>query len=499
MDVRHFWQGAPQPGEGSEVREILDPGTGKPVGRIRFATAGELDAVIENAAAAARRWSRESLSSRAAVLFAYRDLLERHRAELAGIIAREHGKTRVDADGELTRGIEVVEFACGIPQLLKGEASASVAQGIDVRSMRQPLGVVAGVTPFNFPAMVPLWMFPLAIACGNSFVLKPSEQDPSVSVRLAELMSQAGLPPGVLNVVHGGPASVQALLDNPTIRAVSFVGSTAVARVIYERGTAAGKRVQALGGAKNHMVVLADADLEQAALAAVNAGYGSTGQRCMAISVVVALESIADALVERIGAYAGRLVIGDGQTDGAEMGPLVSRAARDKVRKLVESGIASGATLAHDGRGQTPGGDGFFAGPCLFDHVKTDMEIYREEIFGPVLCVVRVDSLEEALSMIDENPYGNGASIFTRDGGAAEHFASRVEAGMVGINVAIPVPVAWHSFGGWGDSLFGDTHVYGPEGIRFYTRGKTVTTRWTAPAESRPDLGFPSGDSRRKP
>lgn len=493
MEIPHFWQGAKQAGNGTRTHEVCDPASGAPAGSVRFATPGELDTVIRSASAAAAEWRHASLATRAAILFRYRELLQANRADLAGIITREHGKTLADADGEIARGLEVVEFACGIPQLLKGESSAGVATGIDVRSLRQPLGVVAGITPFNFPAMVPLWMFPVAIACGNAFILKPSEQDPSAAVRLAELMSEAGLPDGVLSVVHGGREIAEALLDHEAVRAISFVGSTAVARAIYERGTAAGKRVQALGGAKNHMVVLPDADLEQAALAAVSAGYGSTGQRCMAISVVVAHEAIADALVERIVAHSAQLRLGEGTAEGVEMGPLISAQQREKVLRLVESGVNEGATLAHDGRNSAGNPGGFFVGPCLFDHVRPEMEIYREEIFGPVLCVVRVPSLDSALSLVNANPYGNGAAVFTASGGAGEHFVTQVEAGMVGVNVAIPVPVAWHSFGGWGDSLFGDTHVYGPEGVRFYTRGKVVTTRWTSTEASRPDLGFPGG------
>ena len=423
----------------------------------------------------------------------YQELLKTHQDDIAKILSKENGKTFEDAKGDVWRGIEVVEQAANITPLLMGETVENVAREIDSYSYIQSLGVCLGITPFNFPAMIPLWMFPMAIACGNTFILKPSEQDPMTSNKLAELFVEAGAPPNILQVIHGNKEQVDILIKHPDIKAISFVGSVPVGQYIYKTGTEHLKRVQSFAGAKNHMVVLPDADLEQAALAAVSAGYGSTGQRCMAISVVVAHEAIADALVERIVAHSAQLRLGEGTAEGVEMGPLISAQQREKVLRLVESGVNEGATLAHDGRNSAGNPGGFFVGPCLFDHVRPEMEIYREEIFGPVLCVVRVPSLDSALSLVNANPYGNGAAVFTASGGAGEHFVTQVEAGMVGVNVAIPVPVAWHSFGGWGDSLFGDTHVYGPEGVRFYTRGKVVTTRWTSTEASRPDLGFPGG------
>jgi malonate-semialdehyde dehydrogenase (acetylating)/methylmalonate-semialdehyde dehydrogenase len=486
--LRHWRDGRAWEGSSERRGGITNPATGETILEVAFASAQDVGSVVENARTAAQDWSRQSLARRSDVLFAFRDLLNRHRDELAAVVTREHGKVLDDARGEVGRGLEVVEYACGIQELLKGQASDGVSTGVDVLTRRQPLGVVAGITPFNFPAMVPLWMFPIAIACGNAFVLKPSERDPSVSVRLAELLQEAGLPDGVMNVVHGDRQTVEALLEHPDVRAISFVGSTPVARSIYARATVAGKRVQALGGAKNHMVVLPDADLEEAALAAVSAGYGSAGQRCMAISVVVAVEPVADALVERIARHTRELVVADGTTG---LGPLITPAAKERVLGLVESGVREGAKLVCDGRTDVPEGNGFFVGPCLFDHVDPGMQIYREEIFGPVLAVIRARSFDDALRLVNSNPYGNGAALFTRDGGVAREFVERVEAGMVGINVPIPVPVASHSFGGWSDSLFGDTHVYGPEGVRFYTRAKAVTTRWSPVVADRPELGFP--------
>jgi malonate-semialdehyde dehydrogenase (acetylating)/methylmalonate-semialdehyde dehydrogenase len=399
-----------------------------------------------------------------------------------------------DALGEVARGQEVVEFACGIPHLLKGGYSESVSTDTDVHSVRQPLGVVAGITPFNFPAMVPMWMFPVAIACGNAFVLKPSERDPSASMLLAQLWAEAGLPDGVFTVLHGDKEAVDGLLTHPDVRAVSFVGSTPIARYVYETAASNGKRVQALGGAKNHMVVLPDTDLELAADAAVSAGYGSAGERCMAISVVVAVGGVADPLVEAIAARTRAIPVGPSLDPGSEMGPLVTALHRDRVRGYVDAGVAAGARLVVDGRGFHPDDhpDGFFLGPCLFDGVTPEMSIYTDEIFGPVLSVVRVDSYEDAVRLVSDNPYGNGVAIFTRDGGAARRFEREVDAGMVGINVPIPVPMAYYSFGGWKQSLFGDTHVHGPEGVHFYTRGKVVTTRWADPAQRGPDLGFPT-------
>ncbi|HJX74975.1 MAG TPA: CoA-acylating methylmalonate-semialdehyde dehydrogenase, partial [Gaiella sp.] len=405
--------------------------------------------------------------------------------------SKEHGKTHADARGELARGIDVVDFACGIPTLLKGEFSEQASTGVDVYSIRQPVGVVAGITPFNFPAMVPMWMWAPAVACGNCFILKPSEKDPSASLLTAELLKEAGLPDGVFNVVHGDKVAVDAILEHPGIGAVSFVGSTPIARYIYETGTKHGKRVQALGGAKNHMIVLPDADVEMAADAAVSAGYGSAGERCMAVSVLVAVGDVADPLVEAIKERLPKVKVGDGMEPGSEMGPLVTREHRDKVASYIESGAGQGATVVADGRETAPDGDGFFLGVSLLDDVTPEMDAYKDEIFGPVLSVVRAKSYDEAVSLVNDNPYGNGVALFTRDGGAARRFQFDVNAGMVGINVPIPVPVAYYSFGGWKASLFGDSHAYGPESIHFYTRGKVVTSRWPDPATSKVDLGFP--------
>src|SRR5437016_7134684 len=426
-------------------------------------------------------------------MFALRDRLERHEDELAGLIADEHGKVLDDARGEVVRGREVVEFACGIPHLLKGAYSDQVSTDVDSYSLRQPLGVCAGITPFNFPVMVPMWMYPVAIACGNTFVLKPSERDPSPSLLCAQLLKEAGLPDGVLNVVHGDKVAVDAILAHPGIAAVSFVGSTPIARHVYESGTRAGKRVQALGGAKNHMVVLPDADIDMAADAAVSAAYGSAGERCMAISVVVAVGDVADPLVEAIRSRLPNIKIGPGAEAGSEMGPLVRREHRDKVASYIDKGEEAGARVVADGREHplAKGGGGFFLGVSLLDNVTPDMESYKAEIFGPVLEVVRVGSYTDALKLVNDNPYGNGTAIFTRDGGAARAFQFEAEAGMVGVNVPIPVPVAYYSFGGWKGSLFGDTHMYGPEGVQFYTRAKVVTARWPDPGTSKVDLGFP--------
>jgi malonate-semialdehyde dehydrogenase (acetylating)/methylmalonate-semialdehyde dehydrogenase len=427
-------------------------------------------------------------------MFAFRELVRARQAELAAALSAEHGKVAGDAAGEVSRGLEVVEFACGIPHLLKGEFSEQVSTGVDAYSIRQPLGVVAGITPFNFPAMVPMWMFPIAIACGNCFVLKPSEKDPSASLMLAEMLAEAGLPDGVFNVVHGDKEAVDALLTHPGISAVSFVGSTPVARYISEVGTAAGKRVQALGGAKNHMVVLPDADLDLAADAAVSAGFGSAGERCMAISVLVAVDPIGDELVGKITERVAKLRVGPGDDPGSEMGPLVTRAHRDKVASYLDSGVSEGAVLAVDGRGHPVTGgaaDGFWLGPSVLDHVTPSMNCYRDEIFGPVLSVVRASGYDDAMAVIGQNPYGNGTAIFTNDGGAARRFTREVEVGMVGINVPIPVPMAYYSFGGWKSSLFGDSHVYGAEGVHFYTRGKAVTSRWLDPSHGGVNLGFP--------
>ena len=489
----HWIGGKPWTGQAGVAGDIYNPATGQITGAVDFASAAEVDAAVQAGAAAFDQWRDTSLVKRASIMFAFRELVKEHTAELAQRISSEHGKVASDAAGEVARGLEVVEFACGIPHLLKGAFSENVSTGVDAYSIRQPLGVVAGITPFNFPAMVPMWMFPIAIAAGNTFVLKPSEKDPSASVRIAELLAEAGLPDGVFNVVHGGKEAVDALLAHPVVKAVSFVGSTPVARYIYETGTAAGKRVQALGGAKNHMVVLPDADLDLAADAAVSAGFGSAGERCMAISVLVAVDPVGDELVAKIGERVARLRVGPGDQSESEMGPLVTKAHRDKVASYLESGVADGATLAIDGRAHPTGGDpdGFWLGPSVLDHVRPGMSCYTDEIFGPVLSVVRASSYEQAVGVVNANPYGNGTAIFTNDGGAARRFTHEIEVGMVGINVPIPVPMAFYSFGGWKSSLFGDTHVHGTEGVHFYTRGKAVTSRWLDPSHGGVSLGFP--------
>jgi malonate-semialdehyde dehydrogenase (acetylating) / methylmalonate-semialdehyde dehydrogenase len=489
--LQHWIDGQSTEGAAERRDPLYDPATGQQTGTVPIASEADVDDAVEAALRAFPGWRDTALSHRARVLFRYRDLVERHIDELAALITSQHGKVRADARGEVTRGLEVVEFACGIPHLLKGERSEDVSGGVDAFSVRQPLGVVAGITPFNFPAMVPLWMFPVAIACGNTFVLKPSEKDPATGVRLAELFSEAGLPDGVLNVLHGDAVAVNRLLDHPDVEAVSFVGSTPIARHVYEAGTRAGKRVQALGGAKNHMVVLPDADIGQAADAAVSAGYGSAGERCMAISVVVAVGDVGDRLVPAIADRIAALRIGPGTDDGVDMGPLVTAAHRDRVRSYVDLGVEEGATLVVDGRELDVAGDGYWLGPCLFDHVTPDMKVYLDEIFGPVLSVVRADSFDDALALVNQCEYGNGTAIFTNDGGAARAFHRDVQVGMVGVNVPIPVPMAYYSFGGWKASMFGDTHVHGQEGIRFYTRAKAVTVRWPDPHERGVDLGFP--------
>ncbi|OLF10485.1 methylmalonate-semialdehyde dehydrogenase (acylating) [Actinophytocola xinjiangensis] len=489
--VPHYIDGARTPGTAGRTAPVFDPATGVAHKEVVLAGQSDVDLAVASAGKAAAGWAESSLSQRTRVLFAYRQLLHEHRRELAELITAEHGKVLDDAAGEVQRGLEVVEFACGIPHLLKGEHSEQVSRGVDAYSVRHPLGVVAGVTPFNFPVMVPMWMFPIAVACGNAFVLKPSERDPSAPVRLAELFTAAGLPDGVLNVLHGDAAAVHALLDHPDVTAVSFVGSTPIARQVYARGTAAGKRVQALGGAKNHMVVLPDADLDQAADAAVSAGFGSAGERCMAISAVVAVGDIADDLVAGIAERARSLRTLPGTDPMAQMGPLVTAAARDRVVSYVDAGEAAGATLVVDGRGHAVSGhDGFWVGPTVFDHVRTGMSIYTDEIFGPVLSVLRVDTLDEAIALVNANPYGNGTAVYTGDGLAAREYQRRVHVGMVGINVPIPVPMAYYSFGGWKDSLFGDTHAHGTQGVHFYTRAKAVTARW--PLHHGIDLGFPA-------
>ena len=480
---------------GARRGTVLDPASGQAVAEVPFADAAVVDRAVRTAAAAFPAWSETPAPRRARVLFRFKSLLEQHREALAEIITREHGKTLADARGEIDRGIEVVEFACGAPQLLQGRHADNVGGGIDNFSLRQPLGVCAGITPFNFPAMVPLWMFPIAIACGNTFVLKPSERVPSAAGRLAALLDEAGLPNGVLNIVHGDREAVEALLDHPAVEAISFVGSTPVAAEVFARGAARGKRVQALGGAKNHLVVMPDADLEQAADALVGAGYGSAGERCMAVSVAVAVGDVADALVEKLSERIGRLRIGDGSAaPPVDMGPLITEAHRRRVIDYIEAGVREGAKLVVDGRGLVVAGreQGFFLGPSLFDHVTPAMRIYRNEIFGPVLCVVRVPDLKSAVELIDRHELGNGASCFTSDGGTARDFARRVRAGMVGINVPIPVPTAFHSFGGWKRSLFGDHHIYGEEGIRFYTRYKSVMQRWPETDAKGPEFTMPT-------
>ena len=490
----HWIGGKAWGGTAQRHGDIFDPATGQVTGTVDFASTEVVGQAVAAAAEALPGWRAASLTKRTQVLFAFRELVSQHRTELAGLISSEHGKVLADAAGEVARGLEVVEFACGIPHLLKGGYSENVSTGVDAYSIRQPLGVVAGITPFNFPAMVPMWMFPVAIACGNSFVLKPSEKDPSASLLLARLWAEAGLPDGVFNVVQGDKEAVDALLGHEDVRAVSFVGSTPIARYVYEKATAAGKRVQALGGAKNHMVVLPDADLDLAADAAVSAGFGSAGERCMAISVVVAVEPVADELIGRITDRVGRLRVGPGTDERSEMGPLVTAAHRDRVASYLDTGVAEGATLAVDGRVHPViGGDagGFWLGPSVLDHVAPGMSCYTDEIFGPVLSVVRVPSYADAVRLVSENPYGNGTAIFTNDGGAARRFVSEVEAGMVGVNVPIPVPMAYYSFGGWKASLFGDTHAYGTEGVHFYTRGKAVTSRWLDPSHGGVNLGFP--------
>jgi malonate-semialdehyde dehydrogenase (acetylating) / methylmalonate-semialdehyde dehydrogenase len=491
--VNHWIGGARVAGTSGRSGPVFDPATGRQARTVDFASAEEVDRAVQVARAAFPAWRATSLSRRTEILFRIRNLVEAHRHELAAHLTAEHGKVPSDALGEIARGIENLEFATGISHLLKGGYSEQASTGVDVYQIRQPLGVVAGITPFNFPAMVPMWMFANAIACGNTFILKPSEKDPSASIYLGELLKEAGVPDGVFNVVQGDKVAVDAILEHPDIAAVSFVGSTPIARYIYETGTRNGKRVQALGGAKNHMVVLPDADIGMAADAAVSAGYGSAGERCMAIATVVAVGDVADPLVSAIRERLPRITVGPGTDPDAQMGPLVTRQHRDKVATYLESGPAQGATLVADGR-EHPlyrESDGFFLGVSLLDDVTPDMDCYRDEIFGPVLTVVRVDSYEEAVHLINENPYGNGTAIFTRDGGAARQFQFDVNVGMVGLNVPIPVPVAYYSFGGWKASLFGDLHMYGPDGIAFYTRAKIVTSRWPDPATSKVDLGFP--------
>jgi malonate-semialdehyde dehydrogenase (acetylating)/methylmalonate-semialdehyde dehydrogenase len=489
--ISHWIGGQVVPGESGRSGAVYNPATGEQQAEVDFASVEEVDRAVAAARAAFPAWRATSLSKRAELFFRIREAVHEHREDIGRILTSEHGKVLSDAKGEVARGLEVVEYACGIPTLLKGGFSEQASTAIDVYSIRQPLGVCVGITPFNFPAMVPMWMWAPAIACGNTFVLKPSEKDPSASIYVAQLLKEAGLPDGVFNVVHGDKVAVDRLLEHPDVDSVSFVGSTPIARYVYENGTKAGKRVQALGGAKNHMIVLPDADLDMAADAAVSAAYGSAGERCMAVSVVVAVGDVGDELVKAIEERIPKVKVGDGLDPESEMGPLITREHRDKVASYLESGAEQGATVVVDGRATTPDGDGFFLGVSLLDNVTPEMDAYRDEIFGPVLSVVRAKTYDEAVRLANENPYGNGVAIFTRDGGAARQFEFDVQAGMVGINVPIPVPVAYYSFGGWKSSLFGDLHAYGPESINFYTRGKVVTSRWPDPATSKVDLGFP--------
>jgi malonate-semialdehyde dehydrogenase (acetylating)/methylmalonate-semialdehyde dehydrogenase len=490
--INHFIGGETVESASDRTGPVWNPATGQRIAEVNFASVEDVDRAVASASAAFPGWRATPLSRRAEILFKFRNLIDRSRERLAEILSTESGKTLSDARGEIARGLENVEFACGIPNLLKGSYSEQASSGVDVYQIRQPLGVVAGITPFNFPAMVPLWMLSNAIACGNTFILKPSEKVPSASLFLADLLNQAGLPAGVLNVVMGDKVAVDRLLAHPDIRAVSFVGSTPVARVIYETATRNGKRVQALGGAKNHMLVLPDADIDAAADAAVSAAYGAAGQRCMAVSVIVAVGAAADPLVDAIRRRIPGIKIGPGLEAGSEMGPIITREQRDRVAGFLDSAAQQGATVTVDGRhADIPTGNGFFLGASLLDHVQPGTRCYDEEIFGPVLSVVRTGTYAEALKIINENPYGNGVAIFTQNGGAARKFQFDVEAGMVGINVPIPVPVASYSFGGWKSSLFGDLNMYGPEGIQFYTRSKVVTSRWPDPGNSKIDLGFP--------
>ncbi|MBC8991359.1 CoA-acylating methylmalonate-semialdehyde dehydrogenase [Micromonospora chalcea] len=490
--VTHWIDGKAFAGVTERTAPVYDPALGTVRTEVPLASVDEVDQAVASAAAAFASWRNSSLTKRTQVLFAFRELVNQHKQELAELITAEHGKVVSDALGEVTRGLEVVEFACGIPHLLKGGYSEGVSTNVDVYSIRQPVGVCAVISPFNFPVMVPMWFVPIAIAAGNAVVLKPSEKDPSASLLVARLWEQAGLPAGVFNVVHGDKVAVDRLLEHPEVKAVSFVGSTPIARYVYETGTRNGKRVQALGGAKNHMVVLPDADLDLAADAAVNAGFGSAGERCMAISALVVVEPVADDLVARIRERIAGLKIGDGRRS-CDMGPLVTREHRDRVASYLDAGVEAGAELVVDGRKVQVDGDesGFWLGPSLLDRVSPEMSVYTDEIFGPVLSVVRVGSYDEALKLVNSNPYGNGTAIFTNDGGAARRYQNEVEVGMVGVNVPIPVPMAYYSFGGWKDSLFGDSHAHGAEGVHFFTRGKVVTSRWLDPSHGGINLGFP--------
>ncbi len=494
--ITHWIGGAPWTGASDRTGPVYNPATGQQTAAVAFADEAEIDAAVSTAKEAFGEWGRSPVTRRQNIMFAFRELVSSRRLDMAKMLTAEHGKTLDDALGEVQRGLEVVEFACNIAHLLKGEYSEQVSTGVDTFTIRQPLGVVAGITPFNFPTMVPMWMYPIAIACGNTFILKPSEKDPSSSVLAAELFAEAGLPDGVFNVVHGDKVAVDALLTHPDVAAVSFVGSTPIARYVYETGTKHGKRVQALGGAKNHMVVLPDADMDLAADSAVSAGYGAAGERCMSISVVVTVGDAADALIPKIEERIADLKVAPGFDEGSEMGPLITKEAQDRVAGYVDAGEEAGATLVVDGRDFQVDGheNGFFLGPTLFDEVTPEMSVYTDEIFGPVLSTVRLDSYGEAIELINNNPFGNGTAVFTSDGGAARKFQNEVQVGMVGINVPIPVPLSFYSFGGWKSSIFGTHAIYGPEGVHFYTRQKVITSRWADPMHRGVDLGFPRND-----
>ena len=492
--IHHLIDGTDTPGTSGRTSAVFDPATGAQTATVDLANSEEVDRAVRVAESAYREWRDVSMARKTQLMYFFRQLVLDNVDELGRRLTAEHGKVLSDSAGEIARGIENIEFACGAAEVLKGSLSTNASTGIDVSTIRQPLGVVAGITPFNFPAMIPLWTIPNAIIAGNAFVLKPSERDPSTPMFIAELFHEAGFPDGLLNVINGDKEAVDALLHHDRVRAVSFVGSTPIAKYIYETGAAQGKRVQALAGAKNHMVVLPDADIDMAADAAVSAGYGSAGERCMAVSVIVAVGAAADPLVEAIKERTNRLVIGPGTNDTSDMGPLITREHRDRVADYVQAGADAGATLVVDGRERSFDGDGFFLGATLIDQVTTDMSVYTDEIFGPVLSVVRVETFDEALELIEANAWGNGTALFTRDGGAARRFQQEVEAGMVGINVPVPVPVGYHSFGGWNDSFFGDSTMYGPEGLRFYTRPKVMTSRWPDPSTSSVNLGFPTNN-----
>ncbi len=498
--IKHWIDGVATSGEGKQRGPVFNPATGFQIGEVTFAERSDVDKAVTAAKKAFETWGNSSLVHRQKIMFAFRELVAARKLDIAREVSTEHGKTLDDSLGEVQRGLEVIEFACNIAHLLKGEYSEQVSRGLDTYTIRRPLGVVAGITPFNFPVMVPMWMYPIAIACGNTFVLKPSEQDPSVSQLVAEMFAEAGLPNGVFNVLHGDKVAVDALLEHPDVAAISFVGSTPIARHVYEAGTRNGKRVQALGGAKNHMVILPDADMELAADSAVSAGYGSAGERCMAISVIVTVNDAADYLIPKIQKRMTTLKVAPSTEEDAQIGPLITRKHRDQVASYVNAGVNEGATLVVDGRDLEIEGheEGFFIGPTLFDNVNPSMSIYKDEIFGPVLSVVRVDSYEKAIGLINKNRWGNGTAVFTNDGGAAHKFKNEIQVGMVGINVPIPVPLSFHSFGGWKESLFGSHAIYGPDGVHFYTRHKVVISRWPDPIYRGIDLGFLSHDQRGK-